>query len=102
MTKRTYTRRSPSQWQHHLTDQQQSGLSIADYCKQHKIAASNFYTWRSKLNTTKEEMPNTAAEAGTDWFPITDALSTASSVNAQGVSMTLSLPGGMTLTLRSA
>ena len=101
MTKRTYTRRTQSQWQHHITEQKESGLNIAEYCKQHQIAASNFYAWRSKLHRTTSAQPNMPASSEPDWLPIQEPLSTAFSMDELKTSVTLTLPGGFTLTIRS-
>ena len=39
-------------WQQHILDQQRSGLSIAAYCREHKLTPSQFYTQRRKLKRT--------------------------------------------------
>lgn len=40
--------RSPDQWRQILEDQQQSGLTISEFCRQHKISISGFFTQRKK------------------------------------------------------
>ena len=40
--------RSPDQWRQILEDQQQSGLTISEFCRQHKISTSGFFTQRKK------------------------------------------------------
>ena len=40
--------RTPEEWKSVVLDQIQSGLTITEYCKQHKIAKSAFYRWRSE------------------------------------------------------
>ena len=42
------TFRSPDQWRQTLEDQQQSGLTISEFCRQHKISTSGFYSQRKK------------------------------------------------------
>lgn len=42
------TFRSPDQWRQILEDQQQSGLTISAFCRQHNISTSGFYTQRKK------------------------------------------------------
>lgn len=37
-----------------VMEQEQSGLSVTDYCRQKGIRANTFYNWRSKL---KEQKP---------------------------------------------
>jgi len=44
--------RSPDQWRQILEDQQQSGLTISEYCRQHKISTSGFFTQRKKHGLT--------------------------------------------------
>ena len=39
--------RSPDQWRQILEDQQQSGLTISEFCRQHKIYVSCFFSQRS-------------------------------------------------------
>ena len=103
MTTRTYTRRSREQWQQHILDQPQSGLSIAAYCQQHDLAVSNFYTWRSKLRDINNSTANTSEDAvdSDDWLAMPPTLSHSSS-QAHTMALTLSLPGGITLTIRPA
>lgn len=43
---RTY--RSPDQWRQILEDQQQSGLTISEFCRQQKISVSCFFSQRKK------------------------------------------------------
>ena len=48
--------RSPDQWRQILKDQQQSGLTISEFCRQHKISVSCFFSQRKKhgsVNNTK-------------------------------------------------
>ena len=40
--------RSPEQWRQLLEEQQQSGLTISAFCRQHKISTSGFFTQRKK------------------------------------------------------
>jgi hypothetical protein len=40
--------RSPEQWQQLLEDQQQSGLTISEFCRQRKISVSCFFSQRKK------------------------------------------------------
>ena len=40
--------RCPDQWRQILEDQQQSGLTISEFCRQHKISTSGFFTQRKK------------------------------------------------------
>ena len=98
MTKRNKIRRSASQWQTLITNQTESGLSIVQYCKQHQLTLSNFYYWRAKLNesvasTLPQEKPFDDA-----WIALPSA-PPEPSANNQTMTIRLSLPGGMVLTL---
>lgn len=42
------TFRSPDQWRQILEDQQQSGLTISEFCRQQKISVSCFFSQRKK------------------------------------------------------
>jgi len=46
---KSYTRRTPKQWQALVADQKASQLSAPEYCKQHDIAYASFSKWRTKL-----------------------------------------------------
>ena len=41
--------KSQEKWQQILADQKASGLTIVDYCRQHQLSTSNFYTRRKLL-----------------------------------------------------
>ena len=48
----------------HLISQRQSGLSVINYCKRHKLIKQTFYAWRSRYNlplSTKEPTPEFVA-----------------------------------------
>ena len=54
--------RSPDQWRQILEDQQQSGLTISEFCRQHKISTSGFFTQRKKhglVNATTSALVST-------------------------------------------
>jgi len=42
--------RSQEQWQIIIEDQQTSGLTILDYCKQQQLSTSSFYAVRKKIS----------------------------------------------------
>ena len=48
-------------WQDVLERWQESGLSIGQFCREHQITESGFYTWRKKLSATSP-----AVETGSD------------------------------------
>jgi hypothetical protein len=45
--------RNQEQWQSIIEDQQSSGLTIIDYCRQHKLSQTSFYAHRKKLDLTQ-------------------------------------------------
>ena len=100
MTKRTYTQRSRLQWQAHIEQQAQSGLSIKNYCQQHDLAVSNFYNWRKKLGA--DEARPSGSERDEPWIAVRPEPSPHSPTSATNSlqEMALTLPGGMQLILR--
>lgn len=100
MAKR-YTRRTEAEWQEHIHHQQQSGLSITAYCQQHKLATSNFYHWRNKLNQYTES--NSATSVSSDWLALPTAVTPSPSLSKGALTtITLSLPGNITLSIASS
>ena len=51
--------RSHDQWRTILNEQQASGLTIIDYCREHQLATSSFYVFRKKLCTTSNSFLRT-------------------------------------------
>lgn len=49
--------RSQQQWQQIHDDQQQSGLTIAAYCREHNISTNGFYAHRDKHNKVSAKQP---------------------------------------------
>jgi hypothetical protein len=45
--------RSQVQWQKIIEKQQISGLTIADYCRQHQISTTTFYACRKKFGASQ-------------------------------------------------
>ena len=41
--------KSQEQWQQIFAEQKSSGLTIVDFCRQHQLSTSNFYTRRKLL-----------------------------------------------------
>ena len=46
---KSYTRRTPEQWETLVAEHQASQLSAPEFCKQHDIAYASFSKWRTKL-----------------------------------------------------
>lgn len=76
-------------WQETLSDWQASGLSGAAYCKQESLVYHRFVYWRQKLTGRVESSEPVQARSGfARVAPIPDA----------GVGLTVSLPGGVSIT----
>ncbi|PHR80807.1 MAG: IS66 family insertion sequence hypothetical protein [Colwellia sp.] len=45
--------RSHVQWQNIIEEQEISGLTIADYCRQHQISTTTFYACRKKFGASQ-------------------------------------------------
>ena len=97
MSKRIH--RSQQQWQEHINVQQSSGLSITAYCQQHRLTTSNFYNWRSKLKAVNEIPGTRDTQDDADWLAIPTEVENQPELKTQKRVLTLSLPGGITLTL---
>ena len=96
MTKRQYTHRSAEQWQAHIHAQAHSTLSVSEYCQDHQLPPSNFYAWRKKLSGNVVGDNTDVTESG--WIALSpQALSKAQAATE----ITLALPGGIQLTIRS-
>lgn len=96
MKERQYTHRTPEQWQVHLDQQAQSGLSIKDYCKEQNLGPSNFYGWRKKLSSKANEPMPVDKSA---WLALAPERRHCS--DPVSTEITLALPGGIELTIRS-
>ncbi|MDX5328039.1 MAG: IS66 family insertion sequence element accessory protein TnpB [Marinobacter sp.] len=76
-------------WQQTLSDWQASGLSGAAYCKQESLVYHRFVYWRQKLTGRVESSEPVQARSGfARVAPIPDT----------GVGLTVSLPGGVSIT----
>jgi len=97
--------RTPEQWQALINQHRNSGLSIEQFCRQHKLARSCFYKWRKRLaeqaTSTQEAYqsavakPSTAQE--TNFLDLSALVDT--SPSKQGWDIVLSLGNGVELRL---
>jgi putative transposase len=87
------TRRTPHQWQQLISDWQNSGQTVAEFCQSQHVTPSSFYLWRKRLDTDVSETtlspwialsssPGTDVVSGNDW------------------QLELSLPGGVILRMK--
>ena len=51
---RPSVRRNREQWQSLINEQQQSGLTQAQFCQQNKLAVSSFCNWKRRLSESTE------------------------------------------------
>lgn len=91
--------RSRNQWKQILQRQEQSGLSIAQFCRQESLALSSFYLWRSRFGAeaSVESLPHEESSF-IDLGPLND--STQPSPAAERWELELDLGQGMTLKFR--
>ena len=47
--------KNQQRWQSIIEDWQQSGLSQSQYCRQHRIKVSRFYSWKNQLKKKLEQ-----------------------------------------------
>ena len=105
MAERKYNRRTPEQWQAHIDQQVQSGLSIKQYCKEHGLAASNYYHWRKKLLSYDSNLGGHKQDHAMQapWLSLTPQATEFSSspANDNATCITLQLPGGIELSIHT-
>ena len=76
-------------WQQRIADWQASGLSGAAYCKQESLVYHRFVYWRQKLSSSEEPSKPVQTRSGfARVAPVPDA----------GAGLTVSLPGGVSIT----
>ena len=102
--------RAPSfnsqQISHHLERHAQSGLSIAQYCKEHDINPGCFYNWRCTRNKKTQQFCSNTAEQQAAWVeltpPIQPVVQPSIQTNAAPTTtlVELSLPGGIVLQIK--
>jgi len=79
--------RSQDQWQTIIEDQENSGLAIIDYCRQHQISTTTFYACRKKFGVSQSSFVQAKVTQQVEVFS-----------NPEPISLTI---GNATLTLPS-
>ncbi len=93
--------RSQKQWKQILQRQEQSGLSVAQFCRQESLGLSSFYMWRSRLGLSKSvESATLAATSFIDLGQLNDSDPLSVSTAAERWELELNLGNGMTLKFR--
>ncbi len=93
--------------QHHVKQQESSGLSIAQYCQDNNLNLKNFYNWRSNLNkqaTTapkKQPSKSSANLPHLPWVQIKQPQSSTPELRKTSTKITLNLPGNLLLTIET-
>lgn len=57
MEKHTISSQKKSYWQQLLNSWSKSGMTIANFCKEKKIAHSGFYSWKKRLSFDAQRLP---------------------------------------------
>ena len=52
---------SAEQWAEWIVAQRESGLSVVDFCESIGVSQNSFYTWRRKLATDNDALPEFVA-----------------------------------------
>ena len=87
-------------WQNHITDQQASGLTQANYCREHQLNAKYFSLWKAKLRSSQMQGANTVTPKTekTKLIPVVIKSNPALSVTS-GISVKATLRNGMAVEL---
>ncbi|NQY65370.1 MAG: hypothetical protein HRT38_16965 [Alteromonadaceae bacterium] len=91
----TSIRRTSAQWQQILQEQEQSGLSIKEYCQQNNIATSCFFKWRGKLTQPSSENISVTEPENEKWLPLEKDIPPTNVWDLE-----LSLPNGIVLRMK--
>lgn len=98
--------RTPEQWQALINQHRNSGLSIEQFCQQHKLARSCFYTCRKRLaeqatptQESYQSIPTKPSATQETNFLDLSALVGTSPTAKQGWDIVLSLGNGVELRL---
>ena len=95
--KRSVVRRDKHQWAKIMTEQEQSGLGVAAFCRRESLGIASFYQWRRRLSGDNSPVP--AAAAFIDMGQIEESTGgTSGSLGA--FSLDLDFGGGLKLMLR--
>jgi hypothetical protein len=88
--------RTPEQWQALVDQQQNSGLSAMQFCKQQSIGYASFCNWRKRL---LDQSAGASADSGEASFLDLSSLMGASQSSSPGWNIVLNLGNGVELRL---
>ena len=61
------------QWRERIAEQERSGLSVKQFCKEREVSQYAFYTWRKRLRSNNEPVRFALVERAAAWRePATD------------------------------
>lgn len=84
-------KRTAEQWQQLVQAQQESDLTISQFCTEHKLAESNFYAQRKKYRQSEGQAKEDA------WLPLNDLI--AVQQDNRHWNIELKLPNGVVLNM---
>lgn len=91
-------RKTREQWSELIEQQQQSELTILEFCQKHDVGFASFGKWKKRLCSDSAQTPHSGKKA--DFMPVSVKSSPAHATVVQGpATITLSMGGGMTLTI---
>jgi transposase-like protein len=101
MKRSTSVQHRQAQWRERLARQEQSGQSVAAFCKSEGLAAQTFYCWRKQLGKGRQAE---VTQRSSSVAPFIDLGALAAPVSqtqsiAEGFDLRLDLPGGIVLTI---
>ncbi len=96
MNQKPSNRRSASEWQNLIGQQQESGVSQKAFCELNNICLSTFTLWKRKLTVTPRTQQSLADP---EWIELPANLDCAAPEQSKW-DMELELPGGVILRMR--
>ena len=91
--------------QRHVEQQKQSGLTVAQYCKQYNINRSTFANWSARFSKAAQTLEQTQSNAQTssDWLELKESIPPINKETTliHGTKISLTLPGGIMLSIES-
>lgn len=91
-------RKTQEQWSELIDQQQQSGLTILQFCQEHDIGFASFGKWKKRLCADSTQSTHAAKKA--DFTPVSvTGWQDHANVVQSTATITLNMGGGMTLTI---
>uniref|UniRef100_UPI0003815C82 IS66 family insertion sequence element accessory protein TnpA n=3 Tax=Psychromonas ossibalaenae TaxID=444922 RepID=UPI0003815C82 len=75
-------------WTKLITEQQESGLTVAQFCRDNSLNSKSFYNWRIKITTLSEALSFVKVQSASAPVPISK-----NSIQLHFSNTSLSLPG---------